>query len=44
MLHKSLSSSMIDITNTNLSGLSNNPSRVDRLIAEYYYEYNRVRK
>jgi hypothetical protein len=35
---------MIDITNTNISSLSNNPSRVDRLIVEYYYEYNRVNK
>jgi len=40
MFHKS--SSIIDITNTNFSSLSNNPSRVDRLIAEYYYEYNRI--
>jgi hypothetical protein len=38
------SSSVIDITNTNFSSLSNNPSRVDRLIAEYQYEYNRVRE
>jgi hypothetical protein len=33
---------MLDLTNTNVSSLSNNPSRVDRLIAEYHYEYNRV--
>jgi len=33
---------MNDITNSNFSTLSNNPSRVDRLIAEYHYEYTRV--
>lgn len=33
---------MLDITNTNFLSLSNNPSRVDRLIAEYHYEYTRV--
>ncbi|CAF2541225.1 unnamed protein product [Rotaria sp. Silwood2] len=42
-LHKSPSSSLInDITNSNFSTLSNNPSRVDRLIAEYHYEYTRI--
>ncbi|CAF0970752.1 unnamed protein product [Rotaria sp. Silwood1] len=42
-LHRSSSSSLInDITNSNLSTLSNNPSRVDRLIAEYHYEYTRI--
>ncbi len=42
-LHKSPSpSSVNDITNSNFSTLSNNPSRVDRLIAEYHYEYTRV--
>ncbi|CAF4305851.1 unnamed protein product, partial [Rotaria sordida] len=42
-LHKSSSSSLInDITNSNFSTLSNNPSRVDRLIAEYHYEYTRI--
>jgi hypothetical protein len=40
MLHKS----PLDITNTNFSSLSNNPSRVDRLIAEYHHEYNRVKE
>ncbi|UJR10125.1 hypothetical protein I4U23_014348 [Adineta vaga] len=42
-LHKSPSPSfMNDITNSNFSTLSNNPSRVDRLIAEYHYEYTRI--
>ncbi|CAF0862305.1 unnamed protein product [Adineta ricciae] len=42
-LHKSSSPSSInDITNANFSTLSNNPSRVDRLIAEYHYEYTRI--
>ncbi|CAF1375303.1 unnamed protein product [Adineta ricciae] len=38
ILHKS-SSFATDFSNITLS---NNPSRVDRLIAEYYYEYNRI--
>ncbi|CAF0830280.1 unnamed protein product [Adineta ricciae] len=38
ILHKT-SSSATDVTNTTVL---NNPSRVDRLIAEYYYEYNRI--
>jgi hypothetical protein len=42
-LHKSPSPSLMnDITNSNFSTLSNNPSRVDRLIAEYHYEYTRI--
>lgn len=42
-LHKSPSSPLInDITNSNFSTLSNNPSRVDRLIAEYHNEHSRV--
>ncbi|CAM4783983.1 unnamed protein product [Rotaria magnacalcarata] len=42
-LHKSASTSLInDIANSNFSTLSNNPSRVDRLIAEYHYEYTRI--
>jgi hypothetical protein len=42
-LHKPPSPSLInDITNSNFSTLSNNPSRVDRLIAEYHYEYTRI--
>lgn len=36
-------SANIDLVPTNISTLSNNPSRVDRLIAEYHHEYNRVR-
>jgi hypothetical protein len=40
MSHKP--SFMVDLTNTNVSSLSNNASRVDCLIAEYHYEYNRV--
>ncbi|UJR35914.1 hypothetical protein I4U23_028655 [Adineta vaga] len=41
ILHKS-TLSVADINNTNFANLSNNPSRVDRLIAEYHYEYNRI--
>lgn len=36
-------SSNVDLINTNVSTLNNNPSRVDRLIAEYHHEYNRVK-
>lgn len=36
------SNSINDQTNSNFSTLSNNPSRVDRLIAEYHYEYTRI--
>ncbi|CAF5176242.1 unnamed protein product, partial [Rotaria magnacalcarata] len=42
MLHKSASASILDVTNTNFLNLSNNPSRVDRLIVEYHYEYSRI--
>ncbi|CAF2732139.1 unnamed protein product [Rotaria sp. Silwood2] len=42
LLHKSASSSMIDIKDTNFQSLSNNRSCVGRLNAEYYYEYSRV--
>jgi len=35
-------SSNVDLINTNVSTLNNNPSRVDRLIAEYHHEYNRI--
>ncbi|CAF0896219.1 unnamed protein product [Adineta steineri] len=42
ILHKFSSSSIVDMKNINFSNLSNNPSRVDRLIAEYHYEYNRI--
>ena len=35
---------MTDVPNTHFSSLSTHPSRVDRLIAGYQYEYNRVSK
>ncbi|CAF0727363.1 unnamed protein product [Didymodactylos carnosus] len=36
------SPSIVDITNITMPSLSNNPSRVDRLVAEYIYEHSRV--
>lgn len=35
-------SANLDLINANISTLNNNPSRVDRLIAEYHHEYNRI--